>query len=187
VQPVRAKIRDRLRVATASVHEALHGAPPFARIAQGKMDRPGYGALLQKLHRYHAAMEVACTQGAAVLDMPQLGAAQAARIQALCDDMTFLGVMPLTAQNEAPVAPAFVVGCLYTVLGSTLGGKVIHGQLDNLLTDARGREFFKGAPDSGAQWRQFCTALEIYGTDDRTKAIEAGALQAFARFGAMLD
>jgi heme oxygenase len=180
-------VRDRLRTATASVHEALHGAPPFAAIEQGKLDRAGYGALLQKLHRYHAAMAVACTQGAAALDMLQLGVAQHARVRALHNDMAFLDMTPLAVPSEAPVAPAFAVGCLYTVLGSTLGGKVIHVQLDYLLADARGREFFKGAPDSGAQWRQFCAALEIYGQADRHAAIEAGALHAFARFGAMLD
>jgi heme oxygenase len=180
-------VRDRLRTATAAVHEALHGAPPFAAIAQGTMDCSAYAALLQKLHRYHAAMETACALGADALNLPQLAHAQAGRIQALRDDMAFMGVMPLAAQTETPFAPAFAVGCLYTVLGSTLGGKVIHGQLDGLLADERGRSFFKGAPDSGVHWRSFCAALETYGQVNRLTDIEAGAAHAFARFGVMLD
>ena len=39
-------VRLRLRAATDEVHQALHGAEPFARIAQGKIGLKEYGAVL---------------------------------------------------------------------------------------------------------------------------------------------
>jgi heme oxygenase len=75
------------------------------------------------------------------------------------------------------------VGVLYTVQGSTLGGKVIHRQLDGLLEGKEGRTFFKGSAEDGRHWRILCAGLE-HQTD--AAALKAGARHAFARFADML-
>jgi heme oxygenase len=181
---MRAGVRDHLRFATADIHQALHGAEPFARIAQGRMDRAGYGALLVRLHRYHCAMAMLCAAGAQALGAPQLAAAHRARVAALQDDLAFLATAPADVTEEAADDPAFAIGCLYTVQGSTLGGKVIYRQLDNLLSDADGRRFFAGTAQDGARWRELCGRLEQQ--DCPLARIEAGARHAFARFGALL-
>ena len=91
-----ARLREHLRCATADIHEALHGAEPFARIARGKISRGEYGVLLQTLHRYHNEMAGACEAGAAALDAPALAESHGGRIARLAEDMAFLGVVPAT-------------------------------------------------------------------------------------------
>ena len=73
---------------------------------------------------------------------------------------------------------------LYTVQGSTLGGKIIFSQLDYLLPDDAGRRFFKGGADDGKNWQRLCAALDGHGGD--LAALEAGAHHGFARFQDML-
>jgi heme oxygenase len=179
------RVRERLRAATADVHEALHGAAPFARIAAGGMDAPGYAALLRMLFRYHAAMTPACAAGAARLDAPELAQAQRRRLADLRADLGVFGQSPSMIEPPPLQGGDFAVGVLYTVLGSTLGGKVIHRQLDRLLPDDEGRRFFRGRADDGAQWRLFCDRLESAGLD--MMHTQAGATYAFAQFRDMLQ
>jgi heme oxygenase len=178
------RVRARLRDVTADIHEALHRAAPFARIADGHIDRAGYAALLCFLYRYHGAMEGNCATGAARLNLPQLATSHRHRLAALRADLAAL------AMKAPPVAPwpsgqgDFAVGSLYTVLGSMLGGRVIHRQLDALLQDEKGRSFFHGRAEDGAHWRRFCERLETADLD--VAHLEAGAIFAFARFQDML-
>jgi heme oxygenase len=175
-----------LRVHTRAIHEAMHHAPLFARIAGGSIDRRGYGEVLRLLHSYHCVMAGACAHAAAALAAPELAAAHAARIAALENDMHALGCIPLCTETRTPHSAAFSVGCLYTVQGSTLGGKVIYRQLDALLPDDAGRRFFKGAPDDVALWRGFCARLEAFGAAAPLAEIEDGAAYAFDQFGRRL-
>ena len=178
-------LRTYLSRATADIHQALHGAAPFAQIARGEITHAGYGALLRLLHRYHLGMAGACAAGAQALDARELENGHRARIARLCDDLSFLDVAPADDAREPVQGSAFSIGCLYTVLGSTLGGKVISRQLENLLPDARGRSFFAGAADDAAHWRLFCERLEICG--EEPVSVEAGARHAFARFALLLE
>jgi heme oxygenase len=177
--------RAHLAGATADIHEALHGAAPFARIAQGRIGAAGYGALLQLLLRYHSGMAGICETGAQHLGIPQLAAAHRARIARLEQDLDFLNHSPVAAIGEPARDSAFAVGCLYTVLGSTLGGKVISRQLESVLPDGRGRSFFAGSTDDARYWRLFCERLEAL--DFPQAAVEAGARYAFARFAALME
>jgi heme oxygenase len=123
-------------------------------------------------------------QTARALGAPQLEAAHRARLTALEEDLAFLA-RPAQAAEEEPVSdPAFAIGCLYTVQGSTLGGKVVYRQLDSLFADTGGRRFFAGTAEDGARWRVLCDRLE----EQRhpLARIEAGARHAFARFGALM-
>ena len=177
--------RAHLAGATADIHEALHSAVPFARIAQGRIGAAGYGALLQLLLRYHSGMAGICETGAQHLGIPQLAAAHRARIARLEQDLAFLNGLPVAAKLEPARDGAFSVGCLYTVLGSTLGGKVISRQLESFLPDGCGRSFFAGSGDDALYWRLFCDRLEERNFPQTE--IEAGARYAFARFAALMD
>jgi heme oxygenase len=179
-------VRDALRVHTRAIHEAMHQAPPFARIARGSMDRAGYGEVLRLLHSYHRAMAGACARAAAALGAPELAAAHAVRIAALEDDMHALDCVALAGETRTPQNDAFSVGCLYTAQGSTLGGKVIYRQLDALLPDDEGRRFFKGTPEDVSLWRGFCVQLEAYGATAPLVEIQDGAAYAFDQFARRL-
>src|SRR6202035_3714785 len=98
-------------------------------------------------------------------------------------DMAFLGVTPERSAGEAAGDDGFSIGCLYTVQGSTLGGKVIFRQLDALLPGSDGRRFFQGTAGDGVRWRLLCQKLE---QQDSLPAMVAGARHAFACFAALL-
>jgi heme oxygenase len=181
-------VRSHLRAATDEIHQALHTAAPFAAIAEGRATLAAYGGTLRFLHRFHSAMAPLCALGAAALDAPELGAAHAARLVALKDDLAHFGLAvdaePDSSTGDANDNGDFCAGVLYTVQGSTLGGKVIFSQLDYLLSDDAGRRFFKGGADDGKNWRRLCAALDQHGGD--LGALEAGARHGFARFQDML-
>lgn len=178
-------MRARLRAATDDVHQALHHAAPFAAIAEGRATPEAYGAVLRFLHRYHAGMTQSCARGAAALSMPHLGDVHAARVAALAGDLADMGMEPGFAPLPELHDDDFCIGILYTVQGSTLGGRVIYRQLDSLLPDAAGRRFFRGFPDDGRDWQALCAALDSCRA--APAALEAGAKHAFARFAAMLE
>jgi heme oxygenase len=183
-------VRERLRHATSAMHEALHTAAPFVGIGAG--DPAAYGLALTTLLRFHAAMAPFCRAAAGALGFPEIIDHEDQRIAMLRRDLAVLGIaaaLPAAPDGEQHDASAeFAVGCLYTVLGSTLGGKVIDRQLDALLPTAAGREFFRGTPADGILWRLFCARLERYGGDgDRVAGIAAGASFAFARFRQCLE
>ena len=180
-----ASLRAHLARATADIHQALHGAEPFARIAQGQIGLAGYGALLDILYRYHGGMAALCESGARVLKLPELALAHRVRLARLKDDLAFLDVVSAPVASEPARDGDFAIGCLYTVLGSMLGGKVISRQLENLLPDGRGGSFFAGSAGDGAQWHLFCTGLEESAV--ALSAVESGAHHAFARFAALVE
>lgn len=175
-----AALRFRLRAATDAAHRALHSAAPFARIADGEAALADYRTTLRMLYRYHAGMAPLCAAGAAALHFPDAARIQARRLEALTAD---LAVLETNTPGDVPVHPVpsddFAVGALYVVLGSALGGKVIHRQLDYLLPGAEGRRFFAG--DDGAVWRDFCRRLDAHDGDFATLC--EGAAWAFAEFG----
>jgi heme oxygenase len=172
-------VRMQLRAATDDIHQALHRAAPFAAIAEGRETLAGYGATLQMLYRFHTAMHEMCVAGAAVLGVQVLNEAHAGRIAALAGDLAHLGLDAPSVPPEAAGEGTFCAGILYTVQGSTLGGKVIFRQLDRLLPDARGRRFFQGTAEDARHWQTLCAALE--GCTD-TAALETGSRHGFARF-----
>ena len=187
--PAEESVRGVLRVATAVEHQALHDAAPFVRMARGDMDLAGYAGLLQALYRFHSAVAPACRAGCVAIGASDLLRPVDERLDRLRRDLAHLGVeaasMPTDPVPEGP--EGFAAGCLYTVQGSTLGGKVMHGWLQGLLPTAAGREFLQGGPEDGALWRGFCANLEAYGADrGRLPAIVAGACSAFALFRSCL-
>ena len=177
-------VRMRLRAATDDIHQALHRAEPFTAIAEGRETILGYGDSLRKLYRFHIAMHGMCVAGAAALGVEALGEAHGMRIAAMAGDLMHLGRNVPSAMTEEVGEAAFCAGVLYTVQGSTLGGKVIYRQLDTLLSDARGRGFFQGTPDDARHWQLLCAALENCGN---IAALEAGACYGFKRFAADME
>lgn len=177
-------VRHKLRLATASAHEALHRAGPFAAIENGTIGFDAYGKLLGFLHRYHGSLSQVCRSAALALDRPELAAAHQDRVTALTADLAFLGRTAAAIPPDTVPGDGFAIGCLYTVQGSTLGGKVLHRQLAALLPGDDGRSFFKGSAADGEHWRHLCAGLEAHGED--YAQIEAGARHAFARFAGML-
>ena len=187
--PVRSA-RTTLRARTADIHQALHVAAPFAAIAEGRATVAGYGEVLLALHAFHSSMAPAVERACRELALPDLHRACERRRQALAADLRATGAA--AAPADAPAVPVgdapWAVGCLYTLVGSTLGGKVIHRQLDYLFTGPAGREFFAGTPEDGRHWRLFCHRLEAFAAaQHRLTPVVEGAHFAFGHFASCLE
>lgn len=182
------RARAALREATAAAHGRLHRLPPFRALAEGRLDRAGYGALLGRLLGFHAAMERALEAGPS---LAPYGIELAARRRAplLRADLAWLGCPAPAA--EAALAPfasaAAAMGALYVVEGSTLGGRQLARALDGLLPPGEaGRRFLLGHGAAQApMWRECCAAIERCGAEPGGLAgMIGGALAAFAAFEA---
>ena len=122
--------------------------------------------------------------------MPALADSADARRQRLRRDLEDCAAEAETAPIEvaASISGAFAVGCFYTLMGSSLGGKIIHRQLDYLFDGLAGRRFFAGSHDDAAHWQSFCRALENYGTrSERVPCLGAGATFGFEHFSQCLE
>ncbi|MBL6078281.1 biliverdin-producing heme oxygenase [Belnapia sp. T18] len=181
-----------LRAATAATHERLHHIPAFQDLTEGRLDRPGYAALLRRLLGFHAAIEAALAAPLLARSLSLWGIDLAGRRRAplLRADLAHLGV-----PAEAPLAPmsgfataAHALGALYVTEGSTLGGRQLARGLDHLLPgdSGEGRGFLLGhGARHGAMWAACCAAIEACGTEPGGLAgMQAGAAATFAAFEA---
>jgi heme oxygenase len=171
------------------IHQALHGASPFVAIAEQRLQASGYIWLLSALFDYHSSLRIVVAAGCRRLGLQALLGACELRRHQLATDLTTVGA-PVLAESE-PIAvanEAWALGCLYTLVGSTLGGKVIHRQLDYLFPSAAGRSFFAGNASDGERWREFCDRLEAFGAEQEslTPLVE-GAHFAFQQFASCLE
>lgn len=182
--------RMALRAATAAAHVRLHHLPVLAPLAAGTITRPAYAALLRRMLEFHLGVERCVAAGPSVRGVG-VDIVERRRSPLLLADLATLGVA--AGGDAAPALPvpgsaAGVLGCLYVVEGSTLGGRELARRLDHLLPPGSvdGRAFLLGyGAGHGAMWRAFCAALEAGGTDAGRRAdMVAAALATFAAFEA---
>ena len=186
MRPVRATLRKR----TAAIHEALHGAAPFAAIAERRLDLGGYCRLLGALSGFHSSLAIVVEAGCRSLDDPALLTACERRRELLARDLDAIGGQGATRASRPLelIDEAWAAGCLYTLVGSTVGGKVIYRQLDYLLKTPTGRTFFAGTSEDGARWRGLCERLEAFGAEPESLTrLVAGAHAAFQHFASCLE
>ncbi|MDO9709956.1 biliverdin-producing heme oxygenase [Paracraurococcus lichenis] len=185
-----ATARDALRAATDAIHARLHGLPALQALAEGRIGRAGYVALLRRLLGFHAAVE------AALADAPSLGPslipwgidiAQRRRAGLIEADLATLGAALGASAGPVPLAPLpalgtvpRALGCLYVTEGSTLGGRQLARALDGLLPPGEaGRRFLLGhGARHGAMWRACCAALEHCGAEPARRAEMLAAAEA---------
>jgi heme oxygenase len=148
---------ERLRAETRQEHELAERAAPIPQTV------PALAGQLQRLLRFYRAWEPEVERRLP----PGLLAwwPGAWRTAALERDLAALRTRPLVIA-ESPALPdlgsaAAVVGSLYVVEGSALGGQVIASALETSLgiSSANGASFFKGrGPATMPHWRGFMMA-----------------------------
>ncbi|MFC7475112.1 biliverdin-producing heme oxygenase [Dankookia sp. GCM10030260] len=184
--------RAALRAATDPIHTRLHGLPALRALAEGRIDRAGYAALLRRMLGFHAAVEAALAAAPSLAEwgIDPAGRRRAGLIEA---DLAALDAAP----GPVPMAPlpplgcaARALGCLYVTEGSTLGGQQLARALDGLLPPGpAGRRFLLGhGAAHGTMWRACCEALERCGAEPARRAAMLDAAAAtFAAFEAWFD
>ena len=179
--------RERLRAATAEIHERLHGLPPFVALLDGRLSKAGYRDLLARLWGFHAALDEHLSDGRA---------APTARTGRLYRDLVDLGLSPRAIdalprvrfrglEADGPMA----IGAAYVQEGSVLGGATLARALDPVLGVGRidGRRFLTPAPGSGGRWRACLASIDREAADPAAlPRMIAGALATFDAFEAHL-
>ena len=172
--------RSALRQATDASHQRMHGLAPFAQIAEGTLPIDQYGQLLQSLFLFHSAVgRVASCGGWSMLS------SSAQRLGLLRLDLAYLGnVVPAPDFAWQAGPREAVLGALYAVEGSTMGGRVIARQLDFAFgSNEDGRRFFIGDKGDRSNWLRLMGMLEA--TCDTPRALNAaidGATRTFDWF-----
>jgi heme oxygenase len=188
-----ATARNALREATAASHQRLHHLPSFASLAAGRLDRPGYVRLLERLLGFHAPIEATIASALADENFG-LDLSRCRRSHLLVQDLRVLGAGDSCSPPSRPMvdrpaltSAAEAMGWLYVVEGSALGGRLLARHLDHVLPphDASGRLFLLAGGDSAhISWREVCQAVDVCGLEpERLKTMIAGALGAFDCFG----
>ena len=187
-----ATVRAALREATDPIHARLHDLPGFRALAEGRIDRAGYAALLRRMLGFHRAVEAAL-DAAPFLAPWGIDVAERRRAWLIEADLLALG-QPAGPPALAPLPPlgsaAGALGCLYVTEGSTLGGRQLARALDGLLPPGpEGRRFLLGHGEAhAAMWRACCQALEACGAEPGPRAeMLAAAAATFAAFEAWFD
>jgi len=190
IPPARAaRLSWRLREETAAAHAAVERV---AGLPDGVTCRETYRAALAAFARAIVPLERAIAQEPG-LAAYGIDAAARARAPALLTDLARLGAQPPAAGAEVGLrGTGAVLGALYVIEGSTLGGalvlRAIEERIGRDIADARAFLGGRGA-EAGALWGAFRAALDRFGEerpDEQADAV-AGATTAFDLFIAAFE
>lgn len=161
--PSQSTMHARLRAETASDHEMAESA---VDLLGATLSRESYRATVALLYGFQAPIEAALAETAAEVGC---GLALRPRAHELARDLSALGLSAadVDALPRCAVLPVFerrehVVGSLYVIEGSRLGGRIVaRALIDRLGIDAAtGGAYFHGDGDVGARWREVLAWLE---------------------------
>lgn len=147
-----------LRQATKSWHQTIDHHPLLSPLVRPGLDIAGYGRALAALHGPISALEQRCLAGLADLGAdygltPRQGWLDA--------DLMDLGLVAPVVDRECPAVSDLpgLIGLLYVLEGSRLGGEVIARQLVQSLPAGAPLRFFKrsGAEAAWANFSLFAT------------------------------
>ena len=179
-------MRWRLRAATAAAHERIHDHPGFAAAAAGAIEPADYCRLLARIFGFHRPFELVARQAAATAGV-EIDIDGRARSPSLLADLKTLGLgpsavarLPRWNPSHAYANEGSLLGALYVVEGSALGGVQIARALQGRIGDesGEGRRFFLGRGDrQSAMWRDLLERLEALSErpEQATHAIDAAA------------
>jgi len=176
---------QKLRRETQADHLAVEGSMP---LMEADLTSAQYAACLGRIYGLVSAWE----DRAAVLAPDWLQPTLAARNRAdlLKRDLAGFGITTFDSDHpnllhihDTPT----LLGSMYVMEGSTLGGQFIarHVQQVLHLQDGVGTLYFRSHGDhTGSMWKQFCEVLTQKIPEDQTETVISSAKQMFAAFGA---
>lgn len=186
----------RLRNATAEAHRAAEGSDFQRDLLAGRAGRAAFGDWVGQLLHLHAALERQLWRPWADDAWRELTAPDRRRTRQLEADLRDLSVgavqpcetiRALAAQVDADGdPPAFALGVLYVLEGSSNGGRMIARPLRQglgLEGEAGTRHLDPYGPAHGERWRAFRQALDAALPETRWAQAEAGAQAAFRALG----
>jgi heme oxygenase len=185
-------VRWRLRAATATTHERMHAHPGFEAAAAGTIELSDYRRLLVRLYGFHRPFEDIARSAADVfrIDLDMNARTRSplilADLQAIGFDPSAAMTLPLWRPSVRLVSKGSLLGALYVLEGSTLGGvqiaRALKDRVGNGLENAL--LFFVGRQErQGAMWRELVQELESFRDDDEeAMQAEDAAVTTFKAF-----
>ncbi|MBC8049864.1 MAG: biliverdin-producing heme oxygenase [Chitinophagales bacterium] len=158
-----------LRSATEDVHERLHLHSGLKAVQDETIDINRYTALICRLYGFYLPFEVAAQL------IPERTGWLASDLTSLNVNTQKLAAIPI-CRAFPKFTPQQILGALYVVEGSALGGRGLARRLDRILGAGvmDGRRFFSGyGADTGVAWREFLTRLTRAEPRDHPSIIDA--------------
>lgn len=160
-------LREKLRTATQASHERLEVSLDVMNIRNKKE----YLTLLERLYGFYFSIENRISQFKAKIQANRLELEPRLKTAWLERDLKSLGypsnqIINIPKCTHLPNLSTFahVIGCLYVLEGSTLGGKVLERYFNQTLqiTPENGCRFFFGyGPDTKRMWQTFLAFLYL--------------------------
>ena len=157
-------ILERLKNETSAAHDRVEALAASDRIMNGSLTPGEYSDLILRNYILHAAFEPLLDNATSRHAMHDLSYSERRKLALLERDIEELGLsLPNIVFEPSVVAdtPRQVLGCMYVMEGSTLGGAVIRRRLSSLPG-------FEGLPfhfygcygdRTGAMWNSFRSVL----------------------------
>jgi heme oxygenase len=160
-----------LRRATSARHERLHQHPLLKPILSGRVSLRQYVSILEAYYGIHEPLEERVREAAGLLDY-KLHSGRLGHAERLACDLTYFGYTPLALGQlhrcmHLPELSsiAALLGCLYVIEGSTLGGRVIARRVKQMLglAEQGGCRFFSSyGTKTDAYWMLLCADLRTH-------------------------
>jgi heme oxygenase len=186
---------NRLRAETRDCHNLIESNPLHSAIMDGSVTRDSYQCLLQRMYGVHQCFE---RWAGSRVEWSQFGFnfEQHRQLPMLERDLIALGAPPDSSRLRQTILPLehaefpFILGYLYVLEGSTLGGQILSRLITQhlgLQPDSGGAYFNSYGPLVGARWRSCLTLLsDAAARPNFPNGIVQGARDAFQRIDALL-
>jgi heme oxygenase len=162
------------------------------------LDVDSYVHCLRRIYGVVSAWEQSAMGSAPEWMRPMLAARQ--RRTLLEQDLAHFGAAGLDVHLRADLdadhaaIPIFdeigtLLGAMYVMEGSTLGGQFIARHVERVLQlrDGHGSAYFRGYGErTSGMWKEFCEVLQTAVPDTETDTVVAGAKAMFTFFGAWM-
>ncbi len=178
-------ILERLKTETSDAHDRVEALAASDRIMNGSLTPNEYAQLIVHNYILHAAYEPVLDKAIARHNLSELDYSQRQKLSFLERDLHEMGI-PIPDNNFVPMAQIETVedilGCMYVMEGSTLGGAVIRRRLVPLPDFATLPFHFYGCygDRTGPMWNAFRSVLtERVQTTDQEQATVDAAIRTF--------
>jgi heme oxygenase len=180
-----APILARLRAETRPYHDAVEQNEFNQALAAGTPSQAATARFLAKMYGFLAPYEAVLLSHAAALG-PAWEIPERLRAHLILEDLH-------AEPSQLPLCPAMpplatvpqLLGAMYVLEGSTLGGQVLARQLAKAGSDLR--RYFTGYGErTGPRWKAFCQLLAQTSTDANEEEIVQSAIHTFQDLAAWL-
>jgi heme oxygenase (biliverdin-IX-beta and delta-forming) len=175
---------QRLKWETEAEHRAVEGTLP---LMHEELDTAQYVGCLRRMYGIVTAWEERAVEVAPEWMRTMLVSRQRRSLLEL--DLAWFGVTERDDQRPAlPKMNALpgLLGTMYVMEGSTLGGQLIARHVEAALhiSEGRGNAYFRGHGDqTGPMWKEFCEVLKTRVPEDGTDEVVTAAKLMFTTFG----